>query len=465
MNTLFSEIPTALEATLQDLELYAQKHSWNLMTQMKEYLEHPIIIERGEGSWLYDIHNNKYLDGNASMWTNVHGHNHPELNAALIDQLSKFADTTYVARSHSSGLRLAHKLATLAPQGLTRAFFTNNGSTAIESALKMSFQYWQLVGKAEKSQVISLDQGHHGLSFGATAISNNPSMHGRFKPWTFPCKHFPSPHCTAYGGTVLSADDTESIRHLELLLNENAHLTACVVLESQIQSVADNGMKLQPPGFLKKVEKLCKQHQVHLILDEVFTGCGRTGSLFACEKDSVSPDFLCLGKGISAGYLPLGATLTKEEVYEAFLGEFIEGKALIHGHTNGGNALATAVAFKSIELLEERILSGGLSQGVKQFEQITTQYFENHPYVKGLRQRGFVCAIDLHPGDPTKSFPPEKRVAYKVCQYALKKGLLIRAYKDSIFLIPPLSITPKEMQFLCERLSEAISEYISTNLT
>lgn len=445
----------------EDLELYAKKHSWNHMTQMQEYLEEPVIIERGEGSWLFDIHGNKYLDGNASMWTSVHGHNKPELNEVLIKQISKFADTSYVCRSNEPALRLSHKLASIAPTGLSRVFFTNNGSTAIEAALKLSFQYWQLIGKPEKSRVISMDQGHHGLSFGAIAVSNNQSMHSRFKHWCFPCEHFPPPHCSEYGGKIFSADDTESIKGLESLLNKNADKTACVVLESSIQSVADTGMKLQPPGFLKKVDQLCKKHKVHLILDEVFTGSGRTGSFFACEKDEVSPDFLCLGKGISAGYMPLGVTLTKEEIYEAFLGNFSEGKTFVHGHTNGGNALATAVALKSIEVLEERIKSGDLSNSLKQFESITTRCFEKHPYVKEIRQRGFVCAIDLYPGIGEESFLLDKRVGYKTCQYALKKGLLIRAYKDSIFLIPPLSINKDEMLFLCERTAEAVTQYIS----
>ncbi len=451
-------------ATEKDLEIYAKKHSWNHMTQMKEYLEHPVIIEKGEGSWLYDIHGNKYLDGNASMWTNVHGHNNADLNEALIKQLSKLADTTYVCRSNEPALRLSHKLASIAPEGLSRVFFTNNGSTAIEAALKLSFQYWQLMGKPEKFKVISMDQGHHGLSLGAVAVSNNKQMHLRFKPWTFPCEHFTPPDCSEYGGQIFSADDTESIRSLEGLLNKNANEVACVVLESSIQSVAETGMKLQPAGFLKKVEQLCKVHDVHLILDEIFTGSGRMGSFFACEKDDVSPDFLCLGKGISAGYMPLGVTLTKEEIYEAFLGDWIEGKTFVHGHTYGGNALATAVALKSIELLESRIHSGDLANSIKQFECITTRCFKNHPYVKEIRQRGFVCAIDLYPGVGKEAFSPKERVGYATCQYALKKGLLIRAYKDSIFLIPPLSISKAEIQFLCERTSEAVTEHVLKHL-
>lgn len=453
-----------ISAEKNDLELYARKHSWNLMTQMKEYLEYPVIIERGEGCWLYDIHGNKYFDGNASMWTNVHGHNNADLNRVLIEQLSKLADTTYVCRSNGPALRLSHKLASIAPEGLSRVFFTNNGSTAIEAALKLSFQYWQLVGRPEKSKVISMDQGHHGLSFGAIGVSNNKQMHSRFKPWTFPCEHFTPPDCLEYGGKIFRADDSESIKSLEALLNKNANEVACVVLESSIQSVADTGMKLQPAGFLKKVEQLCKKHHVHLILDEVFTGSGRTGSFFACEKDGVSPDFLCLGKGISAGYMPLGVTLTKEEIYEAFLGDGIKGKTFVHGHTYGGNALATTIALRSIELFEKRVDSGDLANSIKQFESITTHYFEKHLYIKEIRQRGFVCAIDLYPGIGKEAFSPEERVGYETCQYALKKGLLIRAYKDSISLIPPLSISEVEMQFLCERTSEAITEHVSKHL-
>lgn len=453
------------ELEKENLTTYANQHSWNLMTQMKEYLEDPIIIEKGEGCWLSDIHGNKYLDGNASMWKNVHGHNHPELNKVLLNQINKLADTTYVSRSHESVLKLSHKLANIAPPELSRAFFTNNGSTAIESALKLSFQYWQLTGKPQKSKVISMNEGHHGLSFGATAVSGIPSMHGRFKPWCFPCEHFSSPQCLEYGGKVLYEDDAASLHSLETLLKRISKQTACLIMEPSIQAVAGNGMKLQPKGFLKKVESLCKAYEVHLILDEVFVGFGRTGSLFACKAENVSPDFLCLGKGISAGYLPLGATLTKEKIYEAFLGDFIEGKTFVHGHTYGGNALATAIALKSIELLEERLKTGSLNDGIKDFASITTECFSQLPYIKEIRQRGFVCAIDLYPGNPDEEFLPTARVGYKTCQYALKKGLLIRAYKDSIFLIPPLSISKEEMKFLCEKTAETILEYIPNHLT
>lgn len=444
----------------EDLTTYAHSHSWNLMTQMQEYLENPMIIERGEGCWLYDIHGNRYLDGNASMWKNVHGHNHPELNSALLQQLNKFADTTYVSRSHEPGLRLAYKLSTIAPQGLTRSFFTNNGSTAIESALKLSFQYWQLIGKPEKAKVISMDEGHHGLSFGATAVSNQNQMHGRFKPWCFPCVHFQSPECLEYGGKVFYENNIESLKNLEDLLQKMANETACVVMEASIQSVAGNGMKLQPRGFLKRIENLCKAYEVHLILDEVFVGFGRTGSMFACTAADVSPDFLCLGKGITSGYLPLGATLVNESIYQQFLGDFLEGKTFIHGHTYGGNALATAVALRSIELLEERIENGTLNQGVEAFASITKNYFEHHPFIKQLRQRGFMCAIDIYPGKGKKEYSPMERVGYKISQYALTKGILIRAYKDTLFLIPPLSISKDEMEFFCQRTSEAITEYI-----
>lgn len=443
-----------------DLKDYASKYSWNLMSQMKEYLENPIIIERGVGSWLYDIQGNKYLDGNASMWKNVHGHNHPELNAAFIDQLRKLADTTYVSRSHEPGLRLAKKLQGIAPEDLTRSFFTNNGSTAIESALKLSFQYWQLVGRPEKRKVMGMAEGHHGLSFGAMAVSSQSQMHGRFKPWCFPCEYFKSPECNAYGGKVFYENSEESLQDLEDLLQKFSKETACVILESSIQSVAGNGMKLQPKGFLKQVEKLCQNYDVHLILDEVFVGFCRTGSFFACKKEDVSPDFLCLGKGISAGYLPLGATLVKEKIYEAFLGDFAQGKTFIHGHTYGGNALATAVALKNIELLEERIDNGSLYQGIDDFASITKRYFEGHAFIKGLRQRGFVCAIDIYNEKEKKAFLPEMRIGYKISQYALQKGILIRAYKDSLFLIPPLSISKDEMEFLCQGISESITEYL-----
>lgn len=423
----------------EDLTKWAREHSWNLMTQMKEYLMQPIIIERGEGCWLYDIEGKRYFDGNASMWTNVHGHNNAELNEALKEQLGKFAHTTYVCRSNEPAVRLSAKLAEISPEGLKRVFFTNNGSTAIEAAMKMSFQYWQMMGRTEKAGAISMKGGHHGLSFGAMSVGGNEAMHGRFKQWGFNCEHF------------------ETIEELEELLEKTGRKTAFLVMEPSVQCVAGTGMKLQEPGFLKDVSTLCKKHEVHLILDEVFVGFGRTGPMFACEEEGVTPDFLCLGKGISAGYMPLGATLTNETIYEAFLGDFAEGRTFVHGHTYGGNPLATAVAHRSIEMLEARITSGAHAEGIARFEIICRKYFTHNPYVKEIRQRGFMCAVELK--------PIGERLGYQVCQHALDKGLLIRAYGDTILLVPPLVVNEEEMEFLCKNTSETITETIEKNET
>ena len=422
---------------MTDVERSGREHSWNLMTPMTEYLKRPLIIERGEGCWLYDIEGKRYFDGNASMWTCVHGHSNAELNEALVKQLGRFADTTTVCRSHVPMVELSRKLAEIGPEGLTRAFFTNNGSTAIEAALKMSFQYWQMAGKAQKRKVISMCRGHHGLSFGAMSVGDNPGMHHRFRPWAFECETFKSPQPN---------DDGESIADLRRLLEEIGSETACVVLEASIQCVGgETGILMQPKGFLGRVKALCEEFDVHLVLDEVFVGFGRSGPMFACKAEGVSPDFLCLGKGITSGYLPRGATLTREDIYEAFNKE-----AFIHGHTYGGNALASAVAYKSITMLEERMASGEHTKGIEDFKRITERYFKDHDYVRNYRQRGYVCAIDLYP----------EGVGKGVSLYALEKGLIIRAYMDSIFIIPPIVANEEEMEFLCKTLSESIAEYI-----
>lgn len=433
-------------------------HSWHPFTQMREYSSiEPVHIERGEGVWLTDTEGRRYLDGNASVWTNVHGHNDPDLNAALRDQLEKVAHSTYLGLSHPCGAELGHVLAELAPGTLDRCFFSDNGSNAIEIALKMSFQYWQLRGKPEKRRVIGMENAYHGDTFGTMAAGDSGAFHDRFRPWFFPADHFPAPRCRECAGEIDSADDTASLAALERHLRERSSETACLIIEPSVQGAA--GMRQQPPGFLRKVEALCRSYDIHLILDEVFVGFGRLGPMLVCAEEGVEPDFLCLAKGLSAGYLPLAATLVRDEIHDTFLSPFEAGKAFIHGHTFTANPLAAAVSLASIRKLAPMIGNGSLQERAAAFGQRLAAAFGDHPNIAEVRQRGFSAAIDLQPGGDDKSpFPASARVGLKVCLAARARRLIVRPLGNSILIVPPLCISEDEIRFLVESLLAAVNE-------
>jgi len=444
--------------TLMDSTIFDKMdrdHSWHPFTQMEEYCSIPQLqVERGQGCWIWDTEGNRYLDGNASIWTNAHGHNEPDINAALVEQLGKIAHSTYLGLSHPVGAMLGKRLAELAPESLSRVVFSDNGSNAVEIALKLSFQYWQLVGKPDKRLVVGMENGYHGDTFGAMAAGNSDSFHGRFQPWLFESRKFAAPECSEVNGIVKHSDSDQSLLQLEKVLENEASEIASVIIEPSIQGPA--GMRLQPAGFLKQVEVLCRRYGVHLILDEVFVGCGRTGSIFACKQEGVDPDFLCLAKGLTAGYLPLAATLTTEKVYRAFLGSFDTGNAFYHGHTFTGNPLAASVALKSLEKLERLIGSRRLDKTIEDFGRILAETFNGHSNVMDIRQRGLAAAIDLFPGSSRDSWHPNDRVGMKVCLEARKHGLLLRPLLDSILVVPPLVINEEEIGFLFNSLKTAI---------
>ena len=436
------------------------EHSWHPFTQMAEYVRLPRVhVERGEGCWLFDGAGRRYLDANASVWTNVHGHNDPDLNAALREQLEKVAHSTYLGLSHPVGAALGRRLADLAPEGLDRVVFSDNGSNAIEIALKQSFQFWQLVGKPAKQKVVGLEGAYHGDTFGTMSVGDSRGFHGRFARWSFETHTLPRPTCVERGGRVFEASMEASLSALETLLERESGQIASVIMEPWVQGAA--GMQLQPRGFLREVASLCRRYDVHLILDEVFVGFGRMGSFFVCEQEGVAPDFLCLAKGLAAGYLPLAATLSSEAIYEAFLGDFDSGRGFYHGHTFTGNPLAAAVALKSIEKLDTYMASGRLQRCIETFGRELCQAFEGHPCVKALRQRGLAAAIDLCPaGDPEASWPANDRMGMRVCVAAREQGLLLRPLLDSILIAPPIVIAEEEIRFLFKGLRRAIEAVI-----
>ena len=442
-------------ATKPILDQWDREHSWHPFTQMEEYASWPLLhVERGEGCWLYDTEGNRYLDGNASIWTAAHGHCDPEIDEVLKKQIDRVAHSTYLGLSHPNGAKLGRKLAQLAPGELNRAVFSDNGSNAIEIALKLSFQFWQLEGKPEKRLIVGMSEGYHGDTFGAMSAGNSDGFHGRFAPWLFESRVFPAPTCRAVNGKFEEADARPSLEALEAILRTEGEKVAAVIFEPFVQGPA--GMRMQPLGFPKAVAELCRAHGVHLIVDEVFVGCGRLGSVLACDMEGVEPDFVCLAKGLTAGYLPLAATLVTDRIYEAFLGPFDSGKAFFHGHTFTGNPLAASVALKSLEKLERLVESGRLARTIEYFGERFEATFGTHPHAGEARQRGLAAAIDLVPGEGGRSWAPNDRVGLQVCMAARDCGLLLRPLLDSILIVPPLIIEEAEIDFLFDNLKKAL---------
>lgn len=428
------------------------RHLWHPFAQMRDYLAlPPLAIASGKGGWLFDTEGRAYLDGNASIWTNVHGHGDPDLDEALRRQLGRVAHSTLLGLTHPPAAELAAELAGLAPEGLGRVFYSDNGAGAVEVALKLSFQYWQLTGRPGKRGVVGLEGGYHGDTFGAMAAGDSGAFHERFRPWCFASRHFPAPACLEWNGRLRSAEAEASLRALRQILEAEADRTACVILEPSVQGAA--GMRLQPPGFVSAVAGLCREHGVHLILDEVFVGFGRLGPMLVCAEEGVAPDFLCLAKGLTAGYLPLAATLAREEIFEAFLGTAESRRAFYHGHTFTGNPLAAAVALENIRKLRPLIEEGVLRRRIQAFGAALEEAFSGHPAVAEIRQRGFAAAIDLRPGAKERPAP-----AALACLKAREHGLILRPLGNSLLLVPPLCLSEEELGELARRTLRALDD-------
>ena len=337
------------------MKTWDHQHLWHPFTPLADWAAaDPLIIERAEGVYLYDTDGRRYLDGVSSLWCNVHGHRHPTLDAALREQLDKVAHTTLLGVSHPTAIALARRLTEVAPEGLTRVFFSDDGATAVEVALKMAFQYWRQKDNPEprRTRFLALGNAYHGDTLGDVSVGGVERFHAMFGPLLFPVLRAPSPHCYRCPlGLERPECATACLNEVEKLLEAHPGEVAAVVVEPLVQGAA--GMIVHPEGYLRGLRELTRKHGTLLIADEVAVGFGRTGTLFACQQEQVAPDFLCLAKGITGGYLPLAATLTTEEVYSAFFGTAADGKTFYHGHTYGGNPLGAAVALASLRVFEE----------------------------------------------------------------------------------------------------------------
>jgi adenosylmethionine-8-amino-7-oxononanoate transaminase len=432
--------------TAEEFADWDRQHYWHAFTQMEEYQS--LVIERAEGVWLYDTGGRQILDGVSSMWCNLLGHGHPKINAAIAEQLGRVAHNTSLGMGNTTTATLAKRLAELAPGNLQHVFFASDGSSAIEAALKMAFQYWQQCDtpRPEKTKYLALGQAYHGDTLGSASVGGIARFHALFAPLLFEVIRVPSPDRRQ--GAQVYLDE------LEQILAEQHQEIAAMVLEPLMQGAA--GILFHPPGYLAGVRELTRRYDVLLITDEVVTAFGRTGHMFACDAEDVVPDFLCLGKSLSGGYLPLSATITHPDIYAAFNGSAASGRALMHGHTYAGNPLAAAAALATLDILQEEQTIAKLPPKFDQLAEVM-QRLSEHPRVAETRLLGLIGAVELTPSDdPDERYPDELRIAYQICDETLKRGVWLRPLGNVLVIMPPLSISDQELQLLGDVLLESI---------
>ncbi len=446
-------MPADAQAEHQRLWALDQAHVWHPFTQMSLWGgDAPLIIERGEGNWLIDTQGRRWLDAISSLWVTVHGHRKAQLDAAVRSQLDKVAHCTLLGQASVPSIELAAALAKLAPEGLSKVFYSDSGSTSVEVALKMAYQYWRLRGRPEKRRFAALTEAYHGDTLGSVSVGGIELFHERFKDLLFDVERLPSPHAYRWKGKDVLG---EALAAAQMLLEEKAGELAAVVVEPVVQGAA--GMWVQPKGYLKGLEQLCRKHDVLLICDEVATGFGRTGTMFAVEQEGVSPDFLCLAKGLTGGYLPLAATLTTARVFEAFLGTLAEAKTFFHGHTYTGNPLACAVALANLKLFESEQTLTAMQPAVAELTR-GLERLARLPHVGDIRQKGLMIGVELVKDKATRAeYPYEDRLGFKVCQAARRSGVLLRPLGNVVVVMPPLSLTVDEAKLIIDALDEAIS--------
>jgi adenosylmethionine---8-amino-7-oxononanoate aminotransferase len=410
------------------------KHLWHPFTQQADWCsEEPLVIESAEGTDLIDAEGRRYIDGVSSLWCNVHGHRHPLIDQAVHDQLERVAHSTMLGLTHRSAAELAARLVDLGPPGLNRVFYSDSGSTATEVALKMAFQYWQQRGgqHTRRTSFVSLRDAYHGDTIGAVSVGGIDLFHAAYSPLLFDA------HRVEPGDAA----------QLECVLDFHSEEVAAVIVEPLVQGAA--GIKVQPPGYLRRVRELCDRHDVFLICDEVATGFGRTGTMFACEQERVAPDFLCLGKGLTGGYLPLAATLTTERVYEGFLGAPEDARTFFHGHTFTGSPLACAAALANLDAFESEHTLLRLQPKIRLLGELLGGVAKM-PEVREVRGRGFMAGIDLG------EHHPSLRLGHRVVLEARQRGAIVRPLGDVVVLMPPLSISKADLARLVAIVAESI---------
>jgi adenosylmethionine---8-amino-7-oxononanoate aminotransferase len=437
---------------------------WHPCTQMKDHEDFPIIpIKTGQGVWLEDFDGNRYLDAVSSWWVNLFGHCNPTINAALKDQLELLEHVIFAGFTHESAIKLAEKLVEVTPLGLNRCFYADNGSAAVEVALKMSFHYWRnqpnKSGLTQKTKFITLENSYHGETLGALAVGNVPLYKETYAPLLMDVITVPSPDCY-YRESGESWADYSSRRFelMENVLRDHAESVCAVIVEPLVQCAGN--MRMYDPVYLTLLREACDKYHVHLIADEIAVGFGRTGTLFACKQAAITPDFMCLSKGLTGGYLPLAAVMTTDDIYQAFYDDYQKLTAFLHSHSYTGNALACRAGLATLEIFQQH----NIIQKNKQLADIMATVaarFNDHPHVAEVRQTGMIVAIEMVKNKHTREpYPWQERRGLRVYQYALSKGVLLRPLGNVIYFMPPYIINEDEIRLMAEVAWDGIQQAV-----
>ena len=434
---------------------------WHPCSQMKDYETlPPMVIDHAKGVWLYDIHGKKYLDIVSSWWANLLGHCNPEINEAIKEQLDRLEHVIFANFSHRPAIELAERLNEITPDRIHKFHFNDNGSSSVEAALKMCFQYYHQTGKPEKQRFLCLTEGYHGETIGALSVGSMDLFAKMYQPMMMDNIHVDAPDCyrCPYGKTR-EVCSCECFEHAEKAFAAHAHETAAMIVEPLLQGSA--GMRIYPPLYLKKLRALCDQYDVKLIADEIATGFGRTGTMFACEQAGISPDVMCISKGLTGGYLPMSVTCVSDEIYDAFYADYGEGKAFPHSHTYAGNPIGCAAALAVQKILKEQHILKTAAENAKWLTAEMEKAFAGHPNVGEIRHIGLIHAIELVKDPATKEpLDAKKRTGYAIYKKALQRGLVLRPLGDVLYFNPPLNITRDELSTAIELAHESLTDIL-----
>ena len=444
--------------TIEERDL---RHIWHPCAQMKDYEQlPPMVIDRAKGAWLYDVYGKGYLDIVSSWWANLLGHTNEKINARIAAQLGRLEHVIFANFSHRLAIELAERLATLVPEGLTKFHFNDNGSSAVEAALKMAFQYCQQTGRTGKTRFMCLSEGYHGETIGALSVGSMDLFAEMYKPMMMDNIHIEAPDCyrCPYGETR----DTCScacFEHAERAFAAHGHETAAMIVEPLLQGSA--GMRIYPEEYLRKLRALCDAHDVLLIADEIATGFGRTGRLFACERAGITPDLMCLSKGLTGGYMPMSITVVKQKIYDAFYADWSEGKAFMHSHTYAGNPLGCSAALAVLDILDEENILERAEETASWLSARMAETFGAHPNVGEIRHIGLIHAVELVEDRAAKRpFDGGRRLGYAIYRRALRHGLLLRPLGDVLYFNPPLNIGRDDLDTAITRMKQSMDEVL-----
>ncbi len=446
-----------------DLSKFDFQHIWHPCTQMKDHEDFPIIpIKKAKGVWLYDYYGNKILDAISSWWVNILGHSNERINNAIKKQLSDFEHIIFAGFTHEPAIKLTEMLMEITPDNLTKLFFADNGSSAVEVAIKMSFHYWQLAGNKEKKYFASISGAYHGETIGALSVGDIDLYKKIYKPLLFKTFTAEGPNCfrCKYKKNRESCD-AECFESMEDILKNNSEEICGVIIEPMVQCA--NGMNIYSKEYLIKLYNACKKYNVHLIVDEIAVGFGRTGKMFAIEHAKIKPDFMCLSKGITGGYLSLSVVFTTDKIYEAFYDDYTTLKAFLHSHSYTGNALACAAGKEVLTIFKDEDILEKNKEKSKILWELLNQYFFNHPNIGEIRQIGMISALEIVKDKEKKeNFPWEKRIGFNIYKEAIKNGALLRPLGDVIYFMPPYVINEDEIEFMVKVAYKSINKVLES---